>query len=329
MSKKDRYNTTTPAPQAAVYTPAEGDFEWVGSDADQMEAIARPSISFWKDAMTRLFKSVPAVICMIVLVAIIAMVVFVPMVSPYSVSEQHVEHGNAGFMYQDPVDGHVHILDTDYLGRDLFVRLWSGGRVSLFIAVAVVAINCCIGMAYGGISGFFGGALDNFMMRVVEIVNGIPYLIIVILMLTVMEPGVSTIIIAYAMVGWTGMARLVRGQIFSLKEQEFVVAAQAMGASPMRVIARHLLPNTLSVIIVNITLAIPSAIFTEAFLSYIGLGIPIPLSSWGTMANEGAVAFQMYPGQLFYPALLISLTMLSFNILGDALRDAFDPKLRR
>lgn len=328
MSKKNQLSTT-PAPVAPEYTPVAGDFEWIGTDAEQMEAIARPSISFWKDAMGRMMKNIPAVICMVIVAAIFLMAIIVPIISPYTVSEQHVQHGNAGFMFSDPVDGHVHIFGTDYLGRDLFVRLWSGGRVSLFIALTVVAVNGILGMAYGGISGYFGGAVDNVMMRIVEIINGIPYLIVVILLLTIIKPGVGTIILAYVMVGWTGMARLVRGQIFSLKEQEFVIAAKAMGASPVRIIARHLLPNSLSVIIVNLTLAIPSAIFTEAFLSYIGLGVPIPLSSWGTLANEGAVVFQMYPVQLFFPALLISLTMLSFNIIGDALRDAFDPKLRR
>lgn len=327
FKRKNKY-VTTPAPVAPVYTPAEGDFEWVGSDSEQMEAIARPSLSFWKDAMNRLFRNKAAMFCLVLIILIVSLSILVPIISPFNISEQHLTHTDQSFMYRAE-DGHMHLFGTDNLGRDLFVRLWSGGRVSLYIAVVVVAINGVIGMAYGGISGYFGGAVDTVMMRIVEIINGIPYLIVVILLLTVLKPGVNTIIIAYVMVGWTGMARLVRGQIFSLKEQEFVVAAQAMGGSPSRIIVRHLLPNALSVIIVNLTLAIPSAIFTEAFLSYIGLGVPIPLSSWGTLANEGAQVFQIYPTQLFFPAALISLTMLSFNILGDALRDAFDPKLRR
>ena len=329
MSRKKDFYATTPAPVAPSYAPVSGDFDWVGSDTEQMEAIPRPSISFWKDAMGRLFKNKAAIVFLFIIVTIFILSIIVPMVSTYSVSEQHIAHGNAGMMYTDAVDGHVHLLGTDYLGRDLFVRLWSGGRISIFIALSVTLINCIIGMAYGGISGYFGGSIDNFMMRVLEVLNGIPYLIIVILLLTIMKPGVSTIIFALLLVGWTGMARLVRGQVISLKEQEFVVAAQAMGASPVRIIARHLIPNTLSVIIVNITLAIPSAIFSEAFLSYLGLGVQPPLSSWGTLANEGAVVFQLFPLQLMAPALLISLTMLSFNMLGDALRDAFDPKLRR
>ena len=305
------------------------EFEWVGPDAENAEVIARPSISYWKDAMGRLFRNKTAVVCIVILAIMILCAIIVPMVSHYDMSEQHVAHSSADFMYKDPVDGHVHIFGTDSLGRDLFVRVWSGARVSMFIAFTAVAVNFLIGVVYGGISGYFGGMLDNIMMRIIEIINGIPYLIVVILLMTIMRPGVGTIIIAYTAVGWTGMARLVRGQIVGLKEQEFVVAAKAMGATPARIIAKHLLPNILSVVIINITLSIPNAIFTEAFLSFIGLGVPIPQASWGSLANDGVRVFQQHPIQLFMPALFISVAMLSFNLLGDALRDAFDPKLRR
>ena len=167
------------------------------------------------------------------------------------------------------------------------------------------------------------------MMRVVEVINGIPYLIVVILLLMVMPKGIFTLVIAYGITSWTGMARLVRGQILQLKSQEFVVAAEAMGANASRIIARHLIPNALSVIIINITMAIPSAIFTEAFLSYLGLGVPVPQPSWGVLAQDGQQRFMVYPYQLLIPACFISITMLSFNLLGDGLRDAFDPRLRR
>ena len=223
----------------------------------------------------------------------------------------------------------MHIFGTDNLGRDLFVRAFEGGRVSLMIAFSAVFVNLIIGMIYGGISGYFGGMVDNIMMRIVEVVNGIPYLIVVVLLMMVLPPGIFTMVIAYATVGWTGMARLVRGQCLSLKNQEFVVAAEAMGATASRIIGKHLLPNALSVIIINVTLAVPSAIFTEAFLSYIGMGVPVPQPSWGMLAQEGASVFQLYPHQLLIPAIAISLTMLSFNLLGDGLRDAFDPRLRR
>ena len=177
--------------------------------------------------------------------------------------------------------------------------------------------------------GISGGTLDIIMMRLLEIINGIPYLIIVILLMMILRPGMMTIIIAYSLVGWIPMARLVRGQVVALKQQEYIAAAEAMGAGPARIIARHLLPNTLSVVIVRVTLSIPSAIFSEAYLSYIGLGIPLPMCSWGSLAQLGIENFRIYPYQLIIPAICISLTMLAFNMFGDGLRDAFDQRLRR
>lgn len=303
-------------------------FESIGENSNNAEQIVRPSLSYWKDAMRRLTKNKVAITCAVFLLIVILLAIFVPIFSPYTISEMHVEHGDRGMLYMAD-DGHIHLFGTDSLGRDLFVRLWSGARISMFIAFTAVFVNVIVGIVYGGISGYVGGNVDNVMMRIIEIISGIPYLMIVILLLTVLKPGITTIIIAYAAVGWTGMARLVRGQVMTLKEQEYVVAAKAMGAKPTRIIARHLLPNTLSVVIVNITLAIPSAIFTEAFLSFIGLGVPIPLASWGTLANDGIRVFQQFPHMLFLPAIFISLTMLSFNLVGDALRDVFDPRLRK
>lgn len=304
-------------------------FEWVGANASESESITRPSTSYWKDAMHRLSKNKAAMICLAIIVLICLASIIIPMVSPYTMSEQHLTHTYAPMGFNDPVDGHAHLFGTDSLGRDIFTRIWHGARVSLFISFTAVFVNFIIGIIYGGISGYVGGAVDNIMMRIIEIINGIPYLIIVILLMMVLPKGTMTLVIAYAAVGWTGMARLVRGQVMSLKEQDYVVAAKVMGGKASRIIGKHLLPNTLSVVIVNITLQIPSAIFTEAFLSYIGLGVPVPLASWGTLANEGSRVFQMYPSQLIIPAICISLTMLSFNLLGDGLRDALDPKLRR
>lgn len=303
-------------------------FDHIGKDKENSEQIVRPSLSYWKDAMRRLSKNKVAIICAIYLILILLLAIFVPIFSKYTVSEVHIEHTDKGMFYVAE-DGHMHIFGTDSLGRDIFTRIWSGARVSLFIAFTAVIVNVIIGIVYGGISGYVGGRTDNIMMRIIEIINGIPYLMIVILLMMVMKAGVVTMIVAYAAVGWTGMARLVRGQIISMKDQEFVVAARSMGAKPFRIVAKHLIPNTLSVVIVNITLAIPSAIFTEAFLSFIGLGVPIPKASWGSLANEGAAVFQQYPHMLFLPAIFISLTMLSFNLLGDALRDVFDPRLRK
>ena len=304
-------------------------FEWVGANSAEAEKISRPSTSYWRDAMKRLRRNKPAMVCLIIILLIIALSVFVPFFSPYNISEQHLTHTDSGMFFQDPVDGHMHLFGTDSLGRDIFTRVWAGGRVSLYISFAAVFFNFIIGVIYGGVSGYVGGAVDNMMMRIIEIINGIPYLIIVVLLMLVLPPGPMTMVIAYAAVGWTGMARLVRGQIMSLKQQDYVIAAKVMGARPARIIGKHLLPNTLSIVIVDLTLAIPAAIFTEAFLSYIGLGVPVPMASWGILANDGSRVFQMYPSQLIIPAICISLTMLSFNLLGDGLRDALDPKLRR
>jgi oligopeptide transport system permease protein len=304
-------------------------FEKVGANANESEKITRPSTSYWRDAMHRLSKNKAAMVCLILIILIILLAIFVPIFSHYSISEQHYDSVNKGIGFRDPTKGYIHIFGTDKLGRDIFTRIWSGARISLFISFTAVFVNVIIGLIYGGISGYLGGAVDNVMMRIIEIINGIPYLMIVILLMMVMEPGVMTMVVAYAAVGWTQMARLVRGQIMSLKQQDYIVAAKVMGARPNRIIFKHLIPNTLSVVIVNITLAIPSAIFTEAFLSYIGLGVQVPIASWGTLANDGSKIFQSYPSQLIIPAVCISLTMLSFNLLGDGLRDALDPKLRR
>lgn len=304
-------------------------FEWIGANAAEAETIHRPSTNYWKDAMHRLSKNKAAMVCLFVIIVIALLSIFVPIFSPYTMSEQHLTHTDAPMFFEDSVDGHMHIFGTDTLGRDIFTRTWSGARVSLFIAFAAVFINFVVGVIYGGIAGYVGGAVDNIMMRIIEVITGIPYLIIVVLLMMVIPRGAMTMVIAYATVGWTGMARLVRGQIMSLKQQDYIVAAKVMGARPARIIGKHLLPNTLSVVIVNITLSIPNAIFTEAFLSYIGLGVPVPLASWGVLASDGSRVFQMYPSQMMIPAICISLTMLSFNLLGDGLRDALDPKLRR
>jgi len=304
-------------------------FERIGADTDGNKTVSGPNTSYWRDAVRRLSMNKAAMAALIIIIIITLSSIIVPFFSPYTISEQHLSHTDAPIGFKDPTDGHIHLFGTDSLGRDIFTRVWYGGRISLSISLAAVLVNFIIGIIYGGIAGYAGGIVDNIMMRIIEIVNGIPYLIIVILLMMVLPAGTMTMVIAYATVGWTGMARLVRGQVMSLKEQDYVVAAKVMGAKPARIIGKHLLPNTLSVVIVNITLSIPNAIFTEAFLSYIGLGVPVPLASWGTLANEGSRVFQVYPSQLIIPAICISLTMLSFNLLGDGLRDALDPKLRR
>lgn len=218
---------------------------------------------------------------------------------------------------------------TDTLGRDIFIRNIYGARISLLIALIATLVQFFIGVLYGGISGYVGGSLDNFMMRVVDLINTIPLLLYVILLMVVMGAGLHTIMIALGSVYWVTMARLVRGQVLSIKENEYVLAARTLGASSWRIMVKHLIPNAMGPIIVSLAMMVPSAIFTESFLSFVGLGVSAPQASWGTLANDAMSGLRTYPYQLFIPSFFISLTVLSFNFLGDGLRDALDPRLRK
>lgn len=217
---------------------------------------------------------------------------------------------------------------TDGLGRDLWTRTWKGTRISLYIALLAAAIDMIIGVAYGGISAYYGGRVDNIMQRIIEILIGIPNLVVVILMILILEPGILSITIALTITGWISMARIIRGQVLKLKNQEFVLASKTLGAQDNRVLRKHLVPNVLGLIIINTMFTIPSAIFFEAFLSFIGLGLPTPIASLGTLIDDGFRSLQIYPHILLFPAIVISLLMIAFNILADGLRDAFDPKMR-
>lgn len=298
-----------------MFKPAAGH-----KNADQ---IVRPSMTYWQDAWRRLKKNKLAMFGMGVILLLVLMAIIGPHIQPYGYSDQNFAEADQGPSLK-------HWFGTDDLGRDLFVRVWYGARISLFIAVMAALIDLVIGIVYGGISGFRGGNTDEVMMRVVEVLYAIPYLLVVIMLMVVMGQGLWTIIIALGALGWMNMARLVRGQILQLKEQEYVLAARTLGASNRRLLFKHLVPNTLGVIIVNITFTIPSAIFTEAFLSFLGLGVPVPMASWGTLANDALGALiQGHFYQLAFPAIFISLTMLAFNLFGDGLRDALDPRMRK
>ena len=244
------------------------------------------------------------------------------MASPYTYDEQDLFAINQG-------PSSEHWFGTDELGRDIFVRCWEGARVSLLIAFVVAVLNGTIGILYGGIAGYFGGLADNVMMRFCELIASIPQMLWVVLLILIMRPGIFPIIIAIAATGWIGTARLFRGQVFSLKESEFVMASRTMGAGSIWIILKHLLPNAMSPIIISMANVIPGAIFSEAFLSYIGLGVPLPTASWGILASDGANKLLSYPYQLFFPSLLICITMLCFNLMGDGLRDALDPRMRQ
>lgn len=220
-------------------------------------------------------------------------------------------------------------LGTDQLGRDQWTRLWLGTRVSLIIAFVAAFFDLIIGVAYGGISGFLGGKVDNVMQRIVEVLVGIPSLVIILLMMLFLDPGITSIVIALAITGWISMSRIVRGEVLKLKNQEYVLAARTLGTPNRKIILKHLLPNISGIIIVNTMFTIPSAVFFEAFLSFIGLGIVPPDASLGSLINIGFQNLRIYPFLLFYPAVLLSIIMIAFNILGDGLRDAFDPKMHK
>jgi len=297
-------------------------FKPVAKDIEGAEAIVRPSVTYWQDAWRRLKQNRLAMVGLWVIVAITLIAIFGPMFSPYSYSDQSLFDQNMYITRE-------HWLGTDDLGRDLLTRIMYGARISLTVGFVASFINLTVGVVYGGISGYYGGQVDNVMMRIVEILSGIPLLLYVILLMVVLRPGLQNILIALGLVYWLGMARIVRGQILSLKEQDYVLAARTIGADNSRIIYKHLIPNAMGPIIVTATLNIPQAIFTEAFLSFIGLGVNAPMASWGVLANDALPSFRTYPWQLFFPAIAISITMLAFNFLGDGLRDALDPKQRK
>lgn len=215
---------------------------------------------------------------------------------------------------------------TDDLGRDVFTRVWYGARISLFVGFAAAFIDLIIGVFWGSVAAFSGGNVDRLMMRFADILYALPYMLVVIVIMMVLEPGLLSTLAAMTAVGWVTMSRIVRGQLVQIKQQDYVLAATALGASFPRILFKHLLPNAMGTIIVALTFTIPSAIFIEAFLSFLGLGIQAPVASWGTMATEGLPALDYYPWRLFFPAVFISITMLSFNMMGEALRDAADTR---
>lgn len=303
---------------------------------DQM----RPSVSYWKDAMRRFKRNRLAMVMLALLIIIILAAIFGPIISPYTYKGQSAD------VRQGP--SFAHPFGTDKLGRDIFVRVMYGTRISLLVGVVTMVLVCLIGITYGAIAAYVGGIWDNLMMRFVDLMMTVPSMLIIILLSVVlrdplkelisnprftvlasMGAGLISIFIVLALFNWLGMARSVRGALLMNRTQEYVLAAEAMGAKSKWVIKRHLLPNSIGVIIISATGVVPSAIMTESFLSFIGLGVAAPVPSLGSMANDALNGIMSYPLNMVYPAVIISLIILCFNVLGDALRDALDPRMRK
>ena len=303
-------------------------FEPVGKDDSNAEVIRRPSIKYWPDVWRRLKQNKLAMTGLVIITIMIVMALIGP-----SLNEFDYRSNNYDLINEAP--NSTHWFGTDELGRDLFTRVWYGTRYSLAIGLSATLIVFVVGVLYGGISGMASGKVDSVMMRFAEIIYSIPYLLIVILISVVFSSagsGASLFIIIFALslTSWVPMAILVRGQVLQLKEAEYSLASESLGGTSGWILKKHIIPNTLGPILVNVTLAIPRAIFAEATLGFLGLGLQAPMSSLGTLANEGLAVMPVgifY--QILFPAVFISLIMFAFNVLGDGLRDALDPRLRK
>lgn len=326
-------------------------FQPADRNVGENEKIVRPSLTYWQDVKRRLFQNKGAIAGLIMLIIVIFFAAFGPSMSKYSFKDQDLnraklppkipvleqiswlpfngtdQYGVDQYKKRDIKENFW--FGTDDLGRDLWTRTWEGTRISLYIGLLAALIDMIIGVTYGGVSGFYGGRVDNIMQRIAEILNGIPFLIIVILFVIILEPGVISISLALVITGWINMSRIVRGQVLKLKNQEYVLASRTLGASNGKLIAKHLIPNVMGPIIVMAMFTIPAAIFTEAFLSFIGLGIRPPFASLGSLVSDGYKSIQTYPHVMFIPAAVISSLILSLNLLADGLRDALDPKMRK
>ena len=349
--KKISINTEMPA-----YIPADADFCLKNNAGEIAIDNNFAAQSFWKEVILRYLRKISAVAGLILIILITIMAVVGPGMSGYSYSEQNLLQKNLapripGFDQTGFFDGseemhtttgtkkinyyvenkldHVYYwFGSDNFGRDIWTRTWSGARVSLIIAVAAAVIDMVIGMSYGLISGYFGGKVDMIMQRILEIVNGIPRLVIVTLLLLILQPGMVTIVIALMITEWVGMSRIARAEMLKLKEQEFVLASRTLGAGSFFIIFKEVLPNIIGPIITQVMFSIPTAIFTEAFLSFVGLGIPVPQCSLGSLISEGFNSFTTHSYQIVPPIIVMALLMLSFNLAADGLREALDPKLK-
>ena len=305
-------NGTTP-----VLTPEES--VRVGSARKNSEHIARPVETFWHGARRRLFHNPVAVFAMIVLILMIVLIIIGPSLSGAEYLSINVKAKNLA-------PNSTYWFGTDGLGRDLWSRVWIGARLSILVALVCSGIQIVVGSAYGGIMAYFGGKVDAIMMRIIEVIDSFPYLLITLLIMMVIGKNVGGLLVAMCITSWCSTARTVRGQIMQLRESEYVQAAQMLGASPQRVISKHLLPNTIGILILDLCSSIPSYIFTEASLSFLGMGLSGGVISLGVLISDGKTKMQFYPWQLIYPCLVLCIIVLAFNLLGDGLRDALDPR---
>ena len=307
------------------YIPTPEDFKIVGADTTQSEEIYKPSLTFWQDGWRRFKKNKLALSFLGITLIFLFLAIFGQSLTKYSYRAQDL---SAKFL--SPAKGLAkgHYLGTDNLGRDLFARLSQGIRISMELSLITAAICVVFGTIYGAVSAYVGGIIDTIMTRIVEILLIIPSMIYIILLMVVMGNSVKTIIIAMSLTRWLNYSLLVRGEVLKIKENEFVLASKSLGGNFLWITLKHLIPNTLSVIIIRLTTDIPNIIFTEAFLSFIGLGVPIPQASLGNLVFDGFVNMTSYPYLFIIPSVVISLITLAFNIVGDALNDALNPKLR-
>ena len=297
------------------------DFELVGDKQNINIDEVLPSRPMWQDILGRFKENKGAVIGDILIIIITLLAIIVPMVSKWNYAEMNTSIANR-------VPSGEHWFGTDYLGRDLWVRTWQGTRYSLIIAVVAVIIDIVVGMTYGLVSGYFGGMVDAIMQRIQEIINSIPTLVVLIILLTVMKPSLKTVIIALIFTEWIPMSRITRAQVLKVKEEEYVLAARTLGAGNFFILFKEILPNIFGQLIIMSMMTIPNAIFYEAYLAFIGLGLTKPLASLGTLINDGFRLFQVYPHAMLIPAAVMAILMLSFNLFGDGLRDALDPTMK-
>ena len=332
-------------------------FTKASEEEKRQQDVMSESTTFFRDGMKKLMKNPLAVFSIITLTLIIVIILVAPLIIPYGYAEMNTVNGrrdktatnmvplqNSEMEQEYMAEGGTrfpHLFGTDSQGRDYFIRCIYGTRVSLAVGLVASVIVLIIGMLYGSISGYFGGKTDLIMMRVVDIIYSLPDMLVIILLSVVLKQvldvsgtifatlgtNMVSMFIVFGALYWVSMARLVRGQILGIKQNEYVLAAKSVGAKSGRIIRRHILPNCISVIFISTALQIPNAIFTESYLSFVGLGVAAPMPSLGSLANAARDGLQSYPYRLVFPAILICLIVLSFNLLGDALRDAFDPKL--